>query len=92
MSLCRACRAESDRWLDTTPAILRPGVSITYGSGAAYDSTPAGVRDNTRARYEDWRRLVREQMARIREQCQREQHTAPVQLDLLAELTARAAS
>lgn len=44
------------RWLDYR---LPPRLSIAYGSGAAYDSSPAGIRDARRARLAEWRDTVR---------------------------------
>lgn len=84
--LCPACREERDRWMDTTPRIVRPGVRIA--ASAAHDDTFAGVRDNTRARFEQWRETVHFHIGLIEKHCA-EKHLArpaPVQLDLLAEL------
>lgn len=70
---CAACALARERWLDTTPTMLdTPG--FTFGSGAAYDGTVAGVAGNRRARYERWRVLVREQRAAILAACLRGSH------------------
>jgi hypothetical protein len=65
-----------------------PRFGIAHGSGTPYDVSAAGMRDKQRARYETWRTLVREQMARIAGQCHTAGHGTPtaaaavVQLDL----------
>ena len=70
---CPPCRALADKWLYSNPArVLGGGVRIA--SGAAYDDTAAGVADNRRGRYEQWRRLVREQIALIVEGCEAGRH------------------
>ena len=90
--LCAACAAERDRWLATKPSTLVPQHARAIACGAAYDDTPAGVRDNTRARYEAWRQLVNEARQDIKERCLAAGHSIPIQGDLLAELQALEAS
>jgi hypothetical protein len=74
--LCQPCIEQQMRWLDTRPSQMYPTFSFTYGSGAAYDTTPAGVRDRLRMNGERWRRLVRTQMAAIAADCRAAGHTA----------------
>lgn len=73
---CPPCTAAINKWLDSTPAIVSPGPSFVVH--AAYDATPAGMRDNRTARYERWRTLVRDQTAAIRQGCRDGVHAAPV--------------
>lgn len=73
---CPACTALINRWLDTTPGQMFPGVAITAGT-TAYDISPAGVTANRRGRYERWRALVRDQTAAVRAACARGQHAEP---------------
>lgn len=68
--LCDSHRAEWMTWLDY-PMSSSPGV-VT--SGAAYDDTAAGSRDRRRIRFEHWRRMIREQQARVVEACANECH------------------
>lgn len=89
MTICAECTAARMAWLDSRPSRVFPRLSFTFGSGARYDSTPAGIRDNSRARYEKWRILVGEQMAAIARHCREAGHVSPplpaprvVQLDL----------
>jgi hypothetical protein len=76
MPLCEACQAESDAWLDTKPSEVLPSFGIAHGSGAAYDSTAAGIRDNNSARWKAWRELVVEQRRLIRAGCTAGIHSA----------------
>lgn len=89
-NLCPACRAEHDRWLDTKPSTHAPRFGIAHGSGSPYDASAAGVRDNTRARYEDWRRTVNFQRDLIEKQCLQEDHIGRMatyeEVDMLADL------
>lgn len=57
--LCGPCQEESARWLDTSPATLIPRLGFAHGSGAAYDVSPAGLRDRRAARYAEWAATVR---------------------------------
>jgi len=57
---------EINRWTDTKPS---SGFSFTYGSGAAYDASIAGIRDARKARHETWRCLVNRQIKMIRGAC-----------------------
>lgn len=71
MALCAECTAASNKWLDSKPSqMVRPGIKIA--NNATYDMTPAGVRDNSRAAFEDWRQLVRRQMKLIADICRRD--------------------
>ncbi len=54
MSLCPSHRHEADAWLD-----YRARRPLRISSGAAYDETPAGVRDAYRRAYCEWKTLVR---------------------------------
>jgi hypothetical protein len=89
--LCPPCIEKRMRWLDSNPLKVLPSFGIAYGSGALYDVSAAGVLDRRRARYEQWRALVREQMAGIASDCRKRGHVAAtpptavrvVQLDLL---------
>lgn len=86
--ICKPCQDERYRWMDSKPSQMFPALGFAYGSGAPYDVTPAAIRDRHTTRYEKWRALVREQMARIAEQCRAAGHVTPpvaptvVQLDL----------
>lgn len=72
MSVCPDCRRQQDAWLDSRPSQVLPRLGIA--GGAAYDDTPAGVRDNARSRHRAWVALVREQVAGIAADCQRDRH------------------
>lgn len=72
--LCGPCSVESGRWLDTTPSALLPRLSLAYGSGAAYDASPAGIRDRRSARHAEWAATVRRQRAFIAAGCRAGQH------------------
>lgn len=72
--LCPECRDLRDRWVHTSPAIVRPGIRIA--AKATYDDTPAGVRDNRANQIADWRDLVDRQIALIYDICAA-QHRAP---------------
>lgn len=74
--LCGPCAAESSRWLDTRPSTLLPRLSLAYGSGAAYDASPAGMAENRRARHAEWAALVRRQRALVAAGCRAGQHAA----------------
>jgi hypothetical protein len=69
--LCPPWVAGRTAWLDARPT---RSLSFTYGSGAAYDSSPAGVRDSRRARADAWYALVREQRAGIAAACRAAGH------------------
>lgn len=79
--LCGPCRAERDRWLDTTPNRLIPRPGFAHGSGAAYDSSPAGVRDGRAARYKEWADTVNFQRELIATACRNGQHAAERKAD-----------
>ena len=72
--LCQPCDDLCTKWLDSKPSQVLPTFGFAYGSGAAYDVSAAGVRDNTSARYERWRQLVREQMDGIAAACRAAGH------------------
>lgn len=76
MALCPPCAQESARWLDTSPSTLLPRFGFAHGSGAAYDASPAGMRDRRAARHEEWRTTVRDQRKRIAQQCAAGQHAS----------------
>lgn len=71
MRLCEPCAEESSRWLD-----YRAPRTARFASGSRRDDDPAGVTDNLRGRFDDWRATVRGQQALIREHCMREHGTA----------------
>ena len=75
--LCSECRCEADRWLDTSPAMLRP---IRIAAGASYDDTAGGVSDNRRNRHNDWARLVNFQTGLIVDSCGRTHRLGQVAL------------
>lgn len=75
--LCGPCSAESQRWLDTSPDTLIPRLSFTFGSGTAYDYTPAGVAERRRARYDEWRRTVQHGRRMIALACRAGYHAQP---------------
>ena len=79
--LCVPCRDERDRWLDTTPNRLIPRPGFAHGSGAAYDSSPAGVRDSRSARYQEWADTVNFQRELIATACRNGQHAAERKVD-----------
>lgn len=70
-SLCDKCRAEWEAWLD-----YREPRQIQIVTFAAYDSTPAGVADNRRARAEQRRETVLFHQSLIRRICA-QQHGEP---------------
>lgn len=72
--VCPTCREEQFRWLDTRPQDMFRGLGYITQARAGYDNTPAGIRDNRKARYERWRTLVRDQIAEIADDCQRNGH------------------
>jgi hypothetical protein len=79
-------------WLDSKPSKVLPTFGIAYGSGAAYDASPAGLLDGRRGRHQRWAELVRWQMAFIADSCRTNGHvvTPPVphmiQLNLFDQL------
>ena len=74
MALCPPCALQSARWLDTSPSTLLPRLGFAYGSGAAYDASPAGMRDRRAARHEEWAATVRRQRALVAEGCRAGRH------------------
>jgi hypothetical protein len=90
--ICPPCQERRMAWLDSRPSKVLPVFGIAHGSGANYDITAEGIKDRSRSRHEQWRLLVREQMAGIADYCRRAGHTAVptvpvvVQLDLLEQL------
>ena len=72
--LCGPCSAERDRWLDTTPATLLPRLGLAYGSGAAYDVSPAGLRKRRAARHAEWAATVRFQRQLVAQGCRAGRH------------------
>jgi hypothetical protein len=75
--LCGPCLAEMGRWLDTSPSTLIPRLGFAHGSGAAYDASPAGIRDRRAARYEEWRRTVQHGRAMVAVACRAGHHAEP---------------
>jgi hypothetical protein len=73
--LCADCRALRDRWLDTRPQDLHPGLGYIMQASAAYDLTAAGTAERRRARWRQWRDLVVEQRAAIADLCRRQRHS-----------------
>lgn len=71
--LCGPCRAARQRWLDYRPPLP---LSITYGSGAAYDASPRGINDARRARFEHWRETIRWHQQQIDALCALGNHVA----------------
>lgn len=90
---CTPCRTEQDRWYDTTPQGLYPGLSLITQASAAYDYTPRGVAERRRIRWERWRDTVRFQRDLIARTCREAGHAAApsvrriVTLDVLAVAT-----
>jgi hypothetical protein len=79
MRLCIPCAHAWGRWLDYR---LPPVLSITYGSGAAYDATPRGIRDREKARFREWRDTIRWHQDHIRELCEQGKHRPYMELDI----------
>jgi len=77
--LCIPCAHSWSRWLDYR---LPPVLSITYGSGAARDATPAGIRDREESRFREWRDTIRWQQDHIRELCEQGKHRPYLVLDI----------
>jgi ribosomal protein L37AE/L43A len=75
-SICSDCQRERNRWLDTRPSTLQPRLSITHGSGAPYDVSETGLRDNTRNRWEDWRSVVQRNIKIIADNCRTDKHVS----------------
>lgn len=93
--LCQPCREARLSWLDyRLPRVL----GIAYGSGAAGDISPMGLRDRRNARFEEWRSTVPFQMDLIARTCRAARHTsaAPIarviQLDLFEALEQKGAA
>jgi hypothetical protein len=61
------------RWLDARPPAV---AGFSFGSGAAYDSSPAGVTERRRARADRWYRIVREHRQAIAAGCRAGRHVA----------------
>lgn len=87
--LCVPCREAWLRWLDYR---LPPVPGFQHGSGAPYDTSPAGIRDRQRGRFEQWRSTVRFQMDLIASACRSAGHVVVepparvIQLDLFEAL------
>lgn len=69
-SLCKACREESDAWLEYRPRVL----GLTIHEKASRDTTKQGVRDRNAAKLSEWRNTVRFQQGLIAKACAAEQH------------------
>ena len=72
--LCGPCTAARNAWLDSRPSAVLPTFGFAFGSGAAYDTSVAGVNAARRARYSRWSTLVREQRDAIAAACRNGQH------------------
>ena len=70
MILCAECTVASNKWLDSSPTIVDPGISIARVVGGGREV--ANCIERRTARYEKWRQLVRRQMAGIADICRRE--------------------
>ena len=71
--ICPPCTEAMGRWLDARP----PAVGgFSFGSGAAYDVSPAGVTERRRARADWWYGIVREHRRAIAEACRAGRHVA----------------
>jgi hypothetical protein len=87
--LCSPCHAARVAWLDYR---LPPVLGFQHGSGAPYDTSPAGIRDRQRSRFEEWRSTVKFQMDLIADACRAAGHVEGVpaarviQLDLFEAL------
>lgn len=87
--LCAPCRDARLAWLDYR---LPPVPGFQHGSGAPYDTSPAGIRDRQRGRFEEWRTTVRFHMDLIARTCRTARHAAEaptarvIQLDLFEAL------
>lgn len=75
MTLCGPCSAESVAWLDTSPSTLLPRLGFAYGSGAAYDVSPAGIRERRAARHAEWAATVRFQRDLVAAGCRAGVHS-----------------
>jgi hypothetical protein len=71
---CPTCRTERDRWYDTTPQGLFPGLGYVTQASAAHDLTARGAADRRQARWEKWRDAVRFQRDLIARICAAEGH------------------
>lgn len=72
MKLCDTCHRAWLAWLD-----YRLPRRIPFVAQAAYDTTPAGVRDNSRNRFEEWRRTIQDGQDRVRAYCMANHQTVP---------------
>jgi hypothetical protein len=69
--ICPPCTEAMGRWLDARP----PAVGgFSFGSGAAYDISPAGVTERRRARGRWWAGIVRAQRQTLAEACRAGRH------------------
>lgn len=87
--LCVPCSAAHSAWLDyRLPRV--PG--FAHGSGAPYDVSATGLRDQRHARFEEWRSTIRFNQDLIASTCRTAGHVAEepvarvIQLDLFAAL------
>ncbi len=74
---CHACRAEQDRWYDTTPQGLYPNFGYVAQAHVqtSYSMSPRGLRETRTARWEQWRDTVRHQRDLIASTCRAAGHT-----------------
>lgn len=69
--MCEPCGLAWQAWMDYR---LPPRRGFTFGAGVAYDTSIAGIRDNRKARFEEWRDTVRHQTALVETLCHRNRH------------------
>lgn len=81
--ICGPCSELMSKWLDARPSELLPRLSFTYGSGAEYDRSPAGLLDRSRARNKDFAALVREARAAVVESCRNGVHVEPIEEEVI---------
>lgn len=73
--LCPPCTEARAAWLDYR---LPPARGFSFGSGAAYDVSPAGAADRQRARFEQWRETIRFNRDLIARTCREAGHVGEV--------------
>jgi len=81
-ALCEPCGKAWSEWLDYR---LPPVLSLTYGSGAARDSTVEGVKERQASRFEQWRSTIRLHQDLIARSC-RAGHHAPAKAPRVIDL------
>ncbi|GIE30143.1 hypothetical protein Ait01nite_031880 [Actinoplanes italicus] len=71
--VCQSCQAERATWLDYR---LPRTAGFSFGSGAPYDASPAGIRDRQHGRFEEWRATIRFHRDLIARTCRDQGHVA----------------